>query len=431
MSERFSSDTPSPGRPRTDRVSANGRPEDLSSGALILLVDDNPEVGRAMRIAFAVAGHRLEIAGSPEEAFSRLASDRYDAVLLDLNFTPGQTGGGEGLACLDRIIADDPSACVIVITAHSGIRIAVAAMQAGARDFVMKPWRNSELIAKVEAAMARSARVHGEPAPARPAEPSLLLGESRAIERVRELVRRIGPTVAGVAVTGPSGSGRTLIARAVHAASPAASSPLPAIDLRDAAQWDRLDGGGGAVLLRHADRLDAVDQARLVDRLPMDTRCLAIADTIEGLVPALRGRIATIEIAVPPLASRERDAVLLARHFARTAAERHRLAIPRITPAAEQLILETAWPDEVHGLAMAIERAVLLAIDGTIEAAAIAPRPVAVPAQAHAPAFDLSGNEKAVIVAALHEHHHNITQAAAALGLSRGALYRRMERHGL
>ncbi|RZM05701.1 MAG: response regulator, partial [Sphingomonas sp.] len=116
----------------------------MSSGYRILLVDDNRQIAQAVTLAFDCAGHRVDTAVAPQEAFSLLAQYRYDAILLDLNFTQGQTSGEEGFACLARIVADDPTAAVVVITAHSGIRIAVAAMQAGASDFVMKPWRNAD-----------------------------------------------------------------------------------------------------------------------------------------------------------------------------------------------------------------------------------------------------------------------------------------------
>ena len=156
-------------------MSANGRPEGASSALTVLLIDDNPTVTQAMAIAFRMAGHRLDSAAGPEAAFSMLALRRYDAILLDMNFTAGESSGEEGLACLRRIVAEDAGACVIVITAHSGIRIAVAAMQAGACDFMMKPWRNAELIAKVEAAAARGAMAASMPATPAPvaAEPVL------------------------------------------------------------------------------------------------------------------------------------------------------------------------------------------------------------------------------------------------------------------
>lgn len=406
----------------------------MSSRATILLVDDNPAVARAMEIAFRMAGHRLETATGPEEAYSRLAQRRYDAILLDMNFTAGRSNGDEGLACLARIVADDSAACVVVITAHSGIRIAVTAMQAGARDFVMKPWRNAELIAKVEAAIARGTghAASADTSVATDDGPARLLGDSPAMTALRDLIRRVASTSAGVTVTGPSGSGRTLTAMAIVAASRDAGTPPVRVDLRDDAAWHSLDTASGTIILRHPDRLDAVAQARLLDRLPPGLRCIALADDVAPLSPALRRRIATVEMAVPPLAARADDAVLLARHFARVAAERFGRAATTLTEAAEAAIRATVWPDEVRGLALAIERAVLLTEDGTIDVAALAlPVHAAVPTAAADGGFDLSDAEKAVIEAALREHRHNVTHAATALGLSRGALYRRMARYGL
>jgi DNA-binding NtrC family response regulator len=435
MIEPFSHDLRPGDRPAMDTLSTSGRFEGLSSAAAILLIDDNPAVARAMEIAFRMGGHRLETATGPEDAFSRLALRRYDAILLDMNFTAGRSNGDEGLACLARIVADDPGACVVVITAHSGIRIAVTAMQAGARDFVMKPWRNAELVAKVKAAIARGT---GQALPAASSvatddAPSRLLGDSPAMTALRDLIRRVAPTSAGVTVTGPSGSGRTLTALAIFAASRDTGTAPVRIDLRDAAAWASLDTASGTVILRHPGRLDMVAQARLLDRLPPGLRCIAIADSVAPLSPALHRRIATVEVAVPLLAERAGDAVLLARHFARVAADRFGRSEAKLTEAAEAAIRATVWPDEVRGLALAIERAVLLTEDGTIDAAALAlPVHAAIATTLAADAgFDLSDAEKAVIEAALREHRHNVTHAATALGLSRGALYRRMARYGL
>ena len=433
--EGFSEDERTDDRPHTDRVSANGRPEPSSSPLAILLIDDNPAVVRAMEIAFRMADHTLDGAATPEEAFSRLSRRRYDAILLDLNFSANQSDGAEGLACLARIMAEDPNACVVMITAHSGIRIAVAAMQAGARDFAMKPWRNAELIAKVEAAVARGkAGPTGASAPTvLGTAPPRLLGECEAMRKLRDLIRRIAPTSAGVTITGPSGSGRMLAALAIHAGSRDADVAPVRIDVRDETAWFLLEDLSGTVILRHVDRLDGVAQQKLLDRLPPGPRCVAIVDSIAPLIPALRRRIATIEVESPPLETRGDDAVLLARHFAHAAAEQFGRPLPTLTGAAEAAISATPWPDQVRGLALAIERAVLLAEDGVIDAAALAlpAQPSSVHPTIAEPGFDLSDAEKAMIQAALREHRHNVTQAAAALGLSRGALYRRMARYGL
>ena len=170
----------------------------------------------------------------------------------------------------------------------------------------------------------------------------------------------------------------------------------------------------------------------LLEHLPPSLRCIAVAGTIEPLTPALRRRLATIEVPVPPLAARGDDAVLLARHFARVAAERFNRPVARLSEAAETVARTAAWIDEVRGLALAVERAAILADGGLIDATLLAPAaaPATLPATGES-RFDLIDAEKAVIEAALREHHHNVTHAAAALGLSRGALYRRMERHGL
>ncbi|WP_244501597.1 sigma-54-dependent transcriptional regulator [Sphingomonas gellani] len=400
----------------------------------ILLVDDNPHVADSLDVAVRLAGHALDRAEGPEDALSRLAMRRYDAVLLDMNYTAGRTNGAEGLALLSRIMSDDPGARVVVITAHSGIRIAVEAMRAGARDFVMKPWRNADLLAKLEAAAAWTAPAAASRSPYVDPAPAGLIGDSPAIARVRDIVRRVGPTMAGVLIAGPSGSGRGLVAMALHAASPHAALPMVQVDLRDPEAWARIDAADGTLLLRHSDRLGSVEQARLLDRLPDGARAIAIADDVAAIDPALARRIAAVTITVPSLAQRGEDALLLARHFARMAAERYGRPAPRLTPAAEDAVMRIDWPDQARGLAAAVERAVLLGEGDMIDAALLV-SPSHAPAEATdttAPSrFDLEENERAVIEAALREHHHNITHAATALGLSRGALYRRMERHGL
>jgi DNA-binding NtrC family response regulator len=430
-------------RSGSDTLSGSGQSHRPSSATArtILLIDDNDDVARAVEIAFRMAGHSVERAENAQDAHSRLALRRFDAIILDLNFTPGKTDGSEGLACLARILADDPGACVVLLTAHGGVRIAVTAMQAGARDFAVKPWNNADLIAKVEAAIARA------PAPAAstgqtdraavPAQPAFLLGECPAIVGLRDLIHRIGPTGAGVTITGPSGSGRSLAAMALHAASPYGSQAPVRVDLRDASQWAQLTDTRGTLILRHADRLDEIAQQKLLALLPPSARLIAIVDDLDTIVPALRRQIAVVELRLPPLAERGEDVVLLARHFLRLAAERHGRPLRPLSEGALDAIRAACWSDEVRGLALAAERAALLADGEKIgpEAFALATLPPPIAAPSGTPAavakFDLDQTEKALIQAALREYGHNISQAAQALGLSRASLYRRMERHGL
>ena len=436
-------------RSGSDTLSGSGQSDRVSSAAAcsILLIDDNDDVARAVEIAFRMAGHNVERADNAQDAYSKLALRRFDAIILDLNFTAGKTDGSEGLACLDRILTDDPGACVVLLTAHGGVRIAVTAMQAGARDFAVKPWNNADLIAKVEAAIARApvasagsphaaSKANADRA-ALPTQPASLLGECPAIVALRDLIHRIGPTDAGVTITGPSGSGRSLTALALHALSPYASQDAMRVDLRDASQWEHLPDTHGTIILRHPDRLDEFAQQRLLSMLPQGARLIAIANDLDLLLPALRRQIAVVELTVPPLAERGEDVALLARHFLRLAAERHGRPILPLRESALDAIRAARWPDEVRGLALATERAVLLA-DGDIigpEAFKAAIHPATAPAQdrgAGAPErFDLDQTERALIQAALREYGHNISHAAQALGLSRASLYRRMERHGL
>lgn len=436
-------------RSGSDTLSGSGQSYRPSSGTArtILLIDDNDDVARAVEIAFRMAGHSVERADDAQDAYSRLALRRFDAIILDLNFTPGKTDGSEGLACLARILADDPGACVVLLTAHGGVRIAVTAMQAGARDFAVKPWNNADLIAKVEAAIARTPMAKAGSIPAAstaetdradvPVQPAILLGECPAIVALRDLIRRIGPTGAGVTITGPSGSGRSLAAMALHASSPHASQNPVRVDLRDASQSAQLSETRGTLILRHADRLDEIAQQNLLALLPPSARLIAIVDDVDLIIPALRRHIAVVELRLPPLAERGEDVVLLARHFLRLAAERHGRPLRPLSEGALDAIRAARWSDEVRGLALAAERAVVLD-DGAMigpeafDAAALSP-PVAAPSGSPAAAakFDLDQTEKALIQAALREYGHNISHAAQALGLSRASLYRRMERHGL
>ncbi|MET3471097.1 DNA-binding NtrC family response regulator [Novosphingobium sp. 1529] len=420
-------------------------PTPPSSPPRVLLIDDDRDVHQAVAVLFGRAGIELVSAMQPEEAYSALELAPADAILLDLNFTRGRTHGEEGFAALARLLGDDADAAVVVITGHSGIRIAVAAMQAGAIDFVMKPWRNEELLERVRAALAHRQR-RREIAALRqhdgtPADPPRLLGASAAIERVRDLVRRVGPTTANVLILGPAGSGRTLASRAIHHASPRAAGELVMLDARaaadprdDVAAADIGRASGGTLLLRHVDRLAEVAQGRLLARLPADIRIVATADTAEPLIPALRARVGTVEIAMPPLAQRGADALLLARHFARAAERRHGKPVLGFMPEAETALAVTPWSDDVRGLAQAVERAVVLGDGGLISEAdlGLGHSPAEAPLTAAvASTLNLEESERVLVAAALKRHGFNVSHAAEELGLSRAALYRRMAKHGL
>lgn len=416
----------------------------LSSPPRVLLIDDDRDVHQAAAVLLDRAGIAMTSVANPEEAHSALELEPADAILLDLNFTRGRTNGDEGFAALGRLLRDDPDAAVVVITGHSGIRIAVAAMQAGAIDFVMKPWRNEELLQRVRAAIAH--RREREEVATRNREgcattdPIRVLGGSDGIDQVRDLIRRVGPTNANVLVRGPAGSGRTLVAQAIHKASTRAASEIITLEARAAAEprdetagLDLERAASGILLVRHVDQLDELAQARLLLRLPAQARVVATATATEPLTPALLARIGTIEIAMPPLAERSGDALLLARHFARAAEMRHQRSIPGFTPEAEAAIASAHWADDVRGLAQAVERAVILSDGGPIDRRDLGldvARKTA-DASSQAPILHLRQSERALIDAALKRHSFNVSFAAQELGLSRAALYRRMAKYGI
>ncbi len=402
-----------------------------TESASLLVVDDDPDIIKAARLL--LTRHGMEVLGAPDPAaaWAIIAERRVDVVLLDLNFARGRTSGVEGFAMLDRLIAADRDAVVVVVTGHSGIAVAVQAMRGGAADFVIKPWSNERLLATVERAVAlcRARRAVTPHAFAR--KPLLMLGESAVIARVRDLIARIAPTDAGVLVRGSAGTGKTLVAALIHQGSMCSDRPL----VEATGSWDAPEGA--TVLIEDVDTLDRDTQRRL-SHLPDATRLIATSRQDRRtlgrlLIDDLLYRINTIEIDLPPLAERGDDALLLARHFLARFAARFAKPSRALSPEAERAILADRWPDNVRGLRRAMERAVLLGEGPVHDIDHLAlsvteedPLPRAISAS-----LDLAASEKAMVQAALKRHGFNVSRAAADLGLTRATLYRRMARHEL
>jgi DNA-binding NtrC family response regulator len=331
---------------------------------------------------------------------------------------------------------------VVVVTGHSGINIAVAAMKAGASDFVMKPWSNARLLDTVRDAVALSRQKRGAGQPAAAVdEEAVILGDSPGLQRARDLIGRAAPTGASVLVLGPPGSGKSLAARVLHARS-RRPGPLVRLDARDltaetaagALRQAAAEAAGGTLVLDEAGALPGPGQAALLALLEggLEARIVSTAREAPELREELLARLNTVEVRMPPLRERGDDVVLLAEHFVRLFSRRYGKAPKPLDASALEVLKAQPPAGDVRGLRQAAERAVVLSEGDVLSAADLAAAPAqGAAAGGGAPDLNLSRSEKAIVEAALKRHAHNVSHAARELGLTRAALYRRMVKHGL
>ena len=452
--------------------------------SLAVVVDDDPDIALAARLALRDLFERVETLRSPAELLPLLKKESPDAILLDLNFERGATNGREGLDFLGRIMEQEPDAAVVIITAHGAVSIAVEALKAGASDFVAKPWSNERLAATVRSAAAlRRSRIdarteRGRASELAPSTETPLLGKSPAMERVRTLIDRAAPTDANVLILGENGTGKEIVAREIHRLSRRSSHPMVSVDLGataeslfeselfghvkgsfTGAEGDRigrlkaadkstlfLDEVGNLPLHLQPKLLTALEQRQVLPvgsnkPIPIDVRVIAATNiTPEQLADESRFRqdllfrLNTIEIELPPLRQRRDDIPLLLDHYLRLYERKYDKPERQLPPAVLQALMENDWPGNVRALRHAAERAVIMA-EGEryrTEDFPLSRHGHAAPAvSTAAETLNLDELEKQMIERALRMHHFNISLAANELGLSRGALYRRMEKHGL
>jgi DNA-binding NtrC family response regulator len=450
---------------------------------LAVVVDDDPDVALAARLALRDLFSRIETLGSASELLPFLKRESPDAILLDLNFERGATDGREGLDCLGTIMARDPDAAVVIITAHGAVSIAVEAIKRGASDFVAKPWSNERLVATIRSAAAlRRSKIEALVERGRASELSHgsetpLLGQSEAIKRVRLLIERAAPTDANVLILGENGTGKEIVAREIHRLSRRSEHPLVSVDLGatsetlfeselfghvkgafTGAAGERigrlkaadhstlfLDEVGNLPLRLQPKLLTALEQREVVPvganrPVPIDVRIVAATNMSADKLgdetrfrQDLLFRLNTIEIHLPPLRERADDIPLLLDHYLGLYARKYDKPDRALPPAVLEELMRHDWPGNVRALRHAAERAVIMA-DGNAFRLEDFPLPMSrgspsMPALAGG--LNLEQFEKQMIERALRMHHFNISLAAAELGLSRGALYRRMEKHGL
>jgi DNA-binding NtrC family response regulator len=446
--------------------------------ARILIADDQPDVLEALRLLLKGEGYQSDSVESPAAAAAALERREYDLVLVDLNYARDTTSGQEGLDLLGRIRAIDESLPVVVMTAWGSVSLAVEAMRGGARDFVEKPWDNDRLVmilrtqVELGRALRRSTRLEAQ-AQLQADGTSPLIAESQAMRPVLQVIARVGPSDANVLITGENGTGKGLIAQTLHAASSRAARPMITINaggvsegvfeselfghvkgaFTDAKQ-DRLGrfelADGSTLFLDEIANVSSSQQQKLLRvletgeferlgssktrkasvRLISATNADVDAEVAAGRFRQdLLFRLNTIEIHLPPLRDRRSDIPLLARHFLGVHASRYRKALTGFAPDALQALTGYAWPGNVRELDHAIERAVLMAQGEAIRVTDLALRSGA----AAAPPLDEMSLEdvEALLIRKAMARHGNVTLAARALGLSRSALYRRLERYKL
>jgi two-component system response regulator HydG len=455
----------------------------VNSPARILVVDDNEDVLRAARLLLKQHFTSVQTLDDPSQLVALAQHNAFDVLLLDMNFTPGADDGAEGLRLISQVLAIDPHAVVIPVTAHSDVDLAVKAMKMGATDFVTKPWENERLLATLRSAL-RLSRSRREAAELRALNRGLaaathggpdIVGTSPAMLKVFSAIARAAPTDANVLILGENGTGKELVAREIHRRSRRAEAVFMRVDLgalspqlfeselfghrRGAftdAKADRVGyfrtATGGTLFLDEIGNVALHLQTKLLAALErrevvpvgaekpeaIDVRLISATNLApdrlndENLFrPDLLYRINTVEIRLPPLRERREDIPLLLGHYAGIYSQKYNLPGKRFSAGLMDALIEYAWPGNVRALRHAVERAVILG-DGQMFTEADFPLVRGEDSgEALSGVSRLDEVEKAAVIRALERHDKNVSRAAQALGLTRTSLYRRMEKYGL
>jgi DNA-binding NtrC family response regulator len=446
----------------------------------ILLADDQLSVLKALRLLLKGEGYAIETAASAALVLETLGRRDFDVVLMDLNYVRGNTSGQEGLDLLSRIQQIDSTLPVVVMTAWGSVELAVEAMRRGARDFVTKPWKNERLLTVLRTqvelgrALRQGRRLEQENLLLRGESRPLMIAQSRAMQPVLEAIARVGPSQANVLITGENGAGKGIVAQALHAASLRQDRALVSVNTASIpetlfeselfghvagaftdAKSNRLGrfqlADGGTLFLDEIASIPANLQTKLLRVLEsgefepvgsskthrVDVRILSAtnAPLAEEIATGrfrqdLLYRLKTVEIRVPPLRERREDIPLLAAHFLQRHAGRYRKAPAAFDPASLQVLLSYPWPGNIRELDHTIERALLMAKDTLVRPSDLGLEPK-FESGPRLEEMTLEQAEQMLIKSALSRCRGDLSKAAEALGLSRGALYRRLEKHGI
>jgi two-component system, NtrC family, response regulator HydG len=448
--------------------------------ACVLIIDDDVDVLTAVRLLLKPEVKVVVTEKNPENIRALLAAQNFDVILLDMNFNSSINTGNEGIYWLKKIREFKSDAAVIMITAYGDIDLAIRSLKEGAFDFVVKPWHNEKLLATIsEAYKTKNARATGirVTADSTSVIGNELIGESEVMQDIFYKIQKIAPTDANILILGENGTGKDLIAKAIHQHSLRANGPYIKVDVgaltetlfeselfghrkgaftdaREDRQGRFESASGGTLFLDEIGNISLYQQAKLltvlqnrqVTRLgtntpvPIDIRLICATNVpMTELANEHRFRkdliyrINTVEIVVPPLRKRGTDIVLLARHFSKLYSNKYLKPAMEFSDNAIDKLVHHHYPGNVRELQYAIERAVIMADDSVLDDKDLLFSPIETATVAHeeAPQTNLSAVEKNTILRVIEKHNGNISKAAKELGITRTALYRRLNKYDI
>lgn len=452
----------------------------------ILIVDDNEDLLKAAKMHLKRHFAQVDTEKNPDAIPALLSNDDYDVILLDMNFTKDVSSGSEGYYWLEKILELDPSAVVVLITAYGDVQMAVKAIKAGATDFVLKPWENEKLLATIYAAMRlRESRDEVENLKIKNHEINNalndrykdIIGQSASMQKIFQTIDRVAKTDANVLILGENGTGKELIARAIHRNSSRQHENFVSVDLGSItetlfeselfghkkgaftdAKEDRAGrfelANNGTLFLDEIGNLSMPLQAKLltviqnrrVSRVganketPINIRLICATNMpLYEMVKENRFRqdllyrINTIEIEIPALRERFEDIPLLTNHFLKHYNEKYNKQVAKLSEAAMARMHKHTWPGNIRELQHSLERAIILSNTSVLqpEDFNFNTNNTKEDGQLSLEQYNLEEVEKLLIRKVLKKYNGNITQAASELGLTRSSLYRRLEKHGL
>jgi two-component system, NtrC family, response regulator HydG len=448
----------------------------LLKNASILVIDDDPDVLTAVRLLLKTEAKSVITEKNPENIPSLLSTKQFDLILLDMNFKSAINTGNEGFFWFKKIRELKSDASVIMITAYGDIDLAVRSLKEGAADFVVKPWHNDRLLETIKETLKQK----DKSAKKEKIETSLgveLIGESEAMQEIFYKIKKIAPTDANILILGENGTGKDLIAKAIHTQSLRANKPFVKVDVgalteslfeselfgyrkgafTDAREdrigrFEAANGGSlfldeiGNIFLHQQAKLLSVLQNRQVlklgsnDPVPIDIRLICATNvSLKDLANESRFRkdliyrINTVEITVPPLRKRGNDILLLAKHYLKVYSQKYFKGNIELDDKASEKLLQYPFPGNVRELQYTIERAVIMADDSVLSSKDLIFSPIEshMEVQSEDNEVKLSALEKTTILKVIEKNNGNISKAAAELGLTRAALYRRLSKYNI